>query len=728
MIIMKVDDLDIHEESKQIIRKDGIEELYPPQEEGVDDVLSGENCVFALPTASGKSLLSYLAIIKKVVEEGGKALYIVPLRALASEKVDDLKKFEQIGLDVGISMGNYDSPDPNLKDYDVIVATSEKADSLLRHNVDWLNQLNVVVADEVHLVNDRERGATLEVTLSKLKQVNPDAQIIALSATIQNSDAVSDWLDASHHKSDWRPVELKKGVYFGGRIRYTDGDEDRIENSDPVRSICIPTIENGDQCLVFVRSRRSTESVSQQMTRSVEEHLTEDEKDELNDIADELEDRSTTSVGKKLAGMIRSGTAFHNAGLNNYQRKAVENAFRNRLIKLITATPTLAAGINMPARRVVVRDYRRYDSMLGYNAPIPVMEIQQMLGRAGRPGYDDLGEAIIVAKKQNHTQELFDEYLLGESEVIVSRLATEPALRAHLLSLVATSHCDCEEEIFKFMEETFYAQNSDIWMIEDRVRKTLNLLEEEGLIEQEETIKPTNFGRRVSDLYIDPLSAVKMKEAIDSGKMGIPLSYLHTVCMTPDMYTLFASKSEISKYERKVEGVRADLFQDLPHEQGELEDYLSAFKTAMMLKDWMDEVPEDEIAQTYSIGPGDIRNKVETAEWLIHSATEIAKLYNKQKAELLKKLTKRVKHGIKEELFPLMKMEQIGRVRARELYEAGYRTPEEVEDATKRELEQISGIGDKIASKVSKKEEDRINKEKNIEDDDESNQSSLMDF
>ncbi len=179
-----------------------------------------------------------------------------------------------------------------------------------------------------------------------------------------------------------------------------------------------------------------------------------------------------------------------------------------------------------------------------------------------------------------------------------------------------------------------------------------------------------------------------------------------------------------------MEGVRADLFQDLPHEQGELEEFLSAFKTAMMLKDWMDEVPEDEIAQTYSIGPGDIRNKVETAEWLIHSAAEIAKLYNKQKADLLKKLTKRVKHGIKEELFPLMKMEQIGRVRARELYEAGYQKPKEVENATKRELEQISGIGDKIASKVSEKEETKgkIKKDKNIEEDEYSNQSSLTDF
>ncbi|MFW6144515.1 MAG: DEAD/DEAH box helicase, partial [Candidatus Natronoplasma sp.] len=395
---MNLDELEIPSEAKDVFLSQGIEELYPPQQKGVDDVLSGKNCVFAYPTASGKSFLAYLGVIKKVLEEGGKALYIVPLRALASEKYDDLQKFEEIGLKVGISMGDYDAPDPSLRKYDVIVATSEKADSLLRHNVEWLSELNCVIADEVHLVNDRERGATLEVTLSKLKQANPFAQIIALSATIQNSDVIADWLNAEHHESDWRPVELKKAVFEkeNCRIKYEDLEESELEpRGNAVKTLCLPTIEEGDQCLVFVNTRKSTEAVGRRSTSEVEDYLTEEEKEKLSEVADEIEEESNTSVGKNLAKMIRSGTAFHNAGLSNFQRKKVEGAFRDRLIKLITATPTLAAGINMPARKVVVRDCRRYDALLGYNAPIPVMEVQQMLGRAGRPGYDDVGEAVL---------------------------------------------------------------------------------------------------------------------------------------------------------------------------------------------------------------------------------------------------------------------------------------------------------------------------------------------
>ncbi|MFP4141839.1 MAG: DEAD/DEAH box helicase [Thermoplasmata archaeon] len=730
---MKVEDLDIPEKAKVVIRSDGIDELYPPQEQGVDDVLSGNNCVFAYPTASGKSLLAYLGIIKRVLEEGGKALYIVPLRALASEKLDDLRKFEEIGIDVGISMGNYDNPDPSLKDHDVIIATSEKADSLLRHNVEWLSQLNCVIADEVHLVNDRERGATLEVTLSKLKQANPTSQIIALSATIRNSDMIADWLDAEHHKSDWRPVELKKGVFHKDRVKYADGSEEEIEPKDgAVSTLSEPTIEDGAQCLVFVRSRSSTRSVSRDMTSSVEKHLTEEEKERLEEVADDIEERSNTSVGKNLADVVRNGTAFHNAGLDNYQRKKVETAFRNRLIKLITATPTLAAGINMPARKVIVRDCKRYDAMLGYNAPIPVMEIQQMLGRAGRPGFDDLGEAVLVAKKRRQVNELYDEYLLGESEAIVSRMATEPALRTHLLSLIATGHCAVEEEIYDFMEQTFYSQQSEIWSIKERVRKTLEFLKEEDLITEEGALKATRFGQRVSDLYIDPRSAVKIRKAVKSGKMGLDVSYLHTICLTPDMYNLFASKSELQKYRNKANSLRADLFEDFPHDRGELEEYLRALKTALLLQDWIEEVPEDEIADKFGIGPGDIYNKVETAEWLLHASTEIAAMFNKQKERKLAELTERVKHGIKEDLALLVEIEDVGRVRARSLYEAGYENEKDVRNARPRALRELPGIGDTLAERLSDKEfsEDKRMQEKKERKKEEasSDQSSLTDF
>ncbi len=728
---MKVDDLDIPDRAKDIIKEEGIQELYPPQEEGVEDVLASKNCVFAFPTASGKSLLAYLSIIKKVVEEGGKALYIVPLRALASEKVEDLKRFEELGLKVGISMGDYDDPDPSLKDNDVIIATSEKADSLLRHNLDWVHRLNAVIADEVHLVNDRERGATLEITLSKLKQANPDAQIVALSATIQNSWSIAEWLDAEHHKSDWRPVELKEGVYYNGSIRYVDGDEETIEDGEPIPSLCLPTIEEGDQCLVFVKSRRSSQAVSQRMSSKVKKYLSEEEREELESISEDLLERSQTSIGERLAESVKKGTAFHNAGLSNHQRKVIESAFKKRLIKLISATPTLAAGINMPARKVVVRDTRRYDGLLGYNAPIPVMEIKQMCGRAGRPGYDDLGEAILVAKKKRDSERLFEEYLLGQSEAIVSRMASEPALRAHLLALIATTHCESEEEIYEFMNQTFFVQHSEIWSIKDRVRKTLDLLEKEELVEREDDIlTATRFGKRVSNLYIDPLSAINIRDAVQSGKMGINLSYLHTICQTPDMYTLFIKKEELSKYERRLDSVRADLFESVPHDRGEKEAFLAAFKTALMLQDWINEVSEKELNEKYGVGPGDIYNKVETSEWLLHSAAEIAEMFDVRKEEKLRKLTARVKHGIKEELMPLMEMEQIGRVRARTLFNAGYKTTDDVRAAAEKEIEDLSGLGRKLAKKITEEGEKRdkkVDKERN-EREESSTQVSLSDF
>src|SRR5205823_4979598 len=168
---MQVADLGLDPRVVEVLKGQGIEELYPPQVDAIGPALLGENLVLAIPTASGKSLVAYLAILASVLRKG-KALYIVPLRALAAEKYEDLEKF------------------------DVIVATSERADSLLRHRTNWLQQLSVVVADEVHLINDADRGPTLEVTLAKLRQVNPRAQVLALSATIKNSDQLAKWLEA----------------------------------------------------------------------------------------------------------------------------------------------------------------------------------------------------------------------------------------------------------------------------------------------------------------------------------------------------------------------------------------------------------------------------------------------------------------------------------------------------------------------------------------------------
>ncbi|MFB6093210.1 MAG: DEAD/DEAH box helicase, partial [Haloquadratum sp.] len=227
------------------LRGEGIEELYPPQAEAVEaGVTRGESLVASVPTASGKTLIAELAMLSSVAR-GGTALYIVPLRALASEKKAEFERWEEYGIDVGVSTGNYDSDGEWLASRDVVVATSEKVDSLVRNGAGWIDDLSCVVADEVHLVDDAERGPTLEVTLGKLRTLNPGLQVVALSATVGNADVVAEWLDAELVESTWRPIDLRTGVHYGNAITFADGSQREV----PVESGGRPTAALVDDAL-----------------------------------------------------------------------------------------------------------------------------------------------------------------------------------------------------------------------------------------------------------------------------------------------------------------------------------------------------------------------------------------------------------------------------------------------------------------------------------------------
>ncbi|HWM50205.1 MAG TPA: DEAD/DEAH box helicase, partial [Thermoplasmata archaeon] len=448
---MRVSDLGVDPRIVEVLKGQGIEELYPPQADAIGPALLGENLVLAIPTASGKSLVAYLAILASVLR-GGKALYIVALRALASEKYEDLKEFESLGIKVGISVGDYDSVDPTLEKFDVIVATSERADSLLRHRSNWLQRLTVVVADEVHLINDADRGPTLEITLAKLRQVNPKAQVLALSATIKNSDQLAKWLEAEHVKSEWRPVPLKEGVYHDGLVHFVDQTVHEVKGGeDDLAGLVVDIMASGGQALVFVSTRRSTEALAKALGSQVKQELTDKNRDQLQKIAASLAaaQDEPTSMAARLAKCIGNGVAFHNAGLTNSQRSIVEKEFKKGRIAAIVATPTLSSGINLPARRVIIRDLNRYDVNFGL-APISVLEIKQMCGRAGRPKYDKYGEAILFAKDLDEIDDLMDRYFRSEPEAIESKLGSEPALRMHVLASVATGHVGTEEDLLAF--------------------------------------------------------------------------------------------------------------------------------------------------------------------------------------------------------------------------------------------------------------------------------------
>ncbi|MGQ0797755.1 MAG: DEAD/DEAH box helicase [Methanobacteriota archaeon] len=692
---MKVADLGLDPRIVEILKGQGIEELYPPQAEAIGPALLGENLVLAIPTASGKSLVAYLAILASVLK-GGKALYIVPLRALAAEKFEDLKAFDRLGIKVGISVGDYDSPDPTLERFDVIVATSERADSLLRHRTSWLQQLTVVVADEVHLINDGDRGPTLEVTLAKLRQVNPRAQVLALSATIKNSDELARWLEAEHVKSEWRPVPLKQGVYYDGIVHFMDGavQEVRVEGDD-LSGLVTDIMTTGGQALVFVNTRRSTEGLAKALSKDIRRQLTEKDLDALKKIADALvrgQDEAT-SMAARLGKCIEGGAAFHNAGLTNDQRGLVEKEFRKGRIRCIVATPTLAMGVNTPARRVVVRDLNRFDVNLGLS-PIPVLEVKQMCGRAGRPRYDPYGEAILVAKDEDEVDPLMQEYFLAEPEAIESKLGSEPALRMHVLASIATNHATTEDELFAFFNRTFFAFTGDVYAIRGKVLAVLDFLKKVEFIGRRDgDLRATLFGKRTSDLYIDPLSAVKLRAALREERED-PFFLLWAACSTPDMPKLYLRRGDYAWVEQKIEQ------EDLAFPVEDYDFFLAEVKTATLLDDWMTERTEDEVTKKFGVGPGDIRRLTDQAEWLLHSMGELGRLFDKKKVRPLTRLTIRVRYGVREELLELVSLRGVGRVRARALYQRGYRTLRDVQKVEANELARIPSIGPAVAKRI----------------------------
>ena len=704
---MKLEELSLNNEIIDILREHEISELYPPQAEALPYALKGENMVLSIPTASGKSLVAYLAIVHRLIHEGGKALYVVPLKALAREKYEELQLFEKLGLKVGISTGDLDDSDPRLARFDIIVCTSEKADSLLRHRVNWMTKIKVLVIDEIHLIHDPSRGPTLEVIISHFKALNPKTQIIALSATIKNATELSIWLNGKLIQSDWRPVPLKEGVCLRNEVKYDDGKTVNIEGSErkSLERLVEDSIKSGGQALVFVNTRRSTVSVANKLATIIEKNLSKKDKGNLEKLLSSTKKElpELTSVDKKLFSCLEKGVAFHNAGLSSVQRRTVEQSFKERIIKCIVATPTLAAGVNIPAQRVIIRDLWRYDPNFGMH-PIPILEYKQQAGRAGRPRYDKFGDAITIAKNEEQKEEIFNNYILGDTEPIFSKLGNQSALRMHLLSAIATNFVDSMDGIYKFIDSTFYAYQSDTFALKDQINEAIDFLIGNGFIERinNDRFMSTLFGNRTSSLYIDPLSALLLKKALEKScdKEPSALSFIHAVCSTPDVRSLYLRSGD-TWVEEKAEQFRSDFLLELPLVSNEeYEWFLSDLKTASLIEDWIEEIHEDRIITKYNVGPGDIHNIVEMAQWLLHAAREFARMYNFDCVSDLSDLILRVQYGCKKELLNLVSLKNIGRVRARALYNEGFKTIGDLRGVPLKRIAEVKTIGEGVAKNI----------------------------
>jgi len=675
-------------------------------------VLNGNNLLMSVPTAAGKTFIAELIMVKSLLLHGGRCLYVVPLKALASEKYDDFKKkYSPLGIRVGMATGDYGESDKNLNRCQILIATSEKVDSLLRSRAKWIiNNLRTVVLDEIHFINDGQRGPTLEILTARIRQLNKETQIIALSATVRNAEEIASWLDAELVHSDWRPIPLREGVYFNSKIQFINAPSRKITEDphDDLGKLTLDTLRGQGQVLVFVNSRRSAQAASRQLCPTVAKTLLPEEKTALRKLSKEAvgSEGSATKICRKLGETLLHGAAFHHAGLKPKQRKLVEEYFKKNLIKVICSTPTLAAGVNLPARRAVIRDCKRFESGLGMSY-IPTSEYKQCAGRAGRPQYDEYGEAVLMAKSISESRVMMDKYVLASPDPVFSKLGQEGALRIHILSSIAGGYVHDVNDTFDFLSHTFLAHQRQGENLIDLIGQVFEFLEGEGFIEKSGfRFFATAFGQATSRLYIDPLSAIIVRNGLEKIHQGKPFSaagILHLTCCCPDSPLLHIGKRDVDTVEAFASQYQDEIImtlEDIPH-LDDVSTHMSMMKTTFMLFRWIEEDREDVLCDTFNIGPGDVYRITESARWLIYAMTVFAALFEfKRMSFQLDEVKSRIQYGIKEELIPLAKLKGVGRVRARNLLKKGYRSPTDLRHLDQETLAAIPQIGKALAKEL----------------------------
>lgn len=542
---------------------------------------------------------------------------------------------------------------------------------------------------------------------------------------------------------------------------------------DPTVNLCKDAASQNRQTLVFCSSKRGAESQAEKVAQSNKEvllHLERLAKEILSTLS------TPTKQCKRLALCIKKGVAFHHSGLAGKQRELIENAFREGNLHTICSTPTLAAGLDLPAFRVIIRDYKRFGKR--GMSPIQVLEYKQMAGRAGRPLPDmstSWGESVLLATDNSHREELHQQYVQGEVEPIYSKLAVEPVLRTYLLSLISTEMITSIQEAYDFFNETFYAhQFGDVKKLQLTIRRMIALLVEWNMIttndsefekpttteslfqsakevfakEQQETsaqLQATMLGRRVSEMYLDPLTAFILVDALQEAHKKVrpkeneeqTVELIHLVTCALEMQPLIRATTKDEEYMYSFLEEHTLLIDEAKFYVWRQDDFEDTIKTTMFLLNWINEKSEDELMERFGVLPGEISYKQHNADWLLYACEELARISNfKELLHIIKHLRLRVKHGVKSELTTLLRFKGVGRTRARALFLAHIRDVSAVKKISFSELSSCVGIalakkmkeevGITVSDAQEEQEKERLREQKSFVKD--SFQKGLFEF
>lgn len=644
------------------------------------------NYIISIPTASGKTVLGILPALKTILN-GGKAIYAAPLLSIQNEKVKEFKAFEEHGIKVGKHPSNSD----------LSVMVFESFDALTRFSWNVLREVDTLIIDEFHMIGEYSRGPTLESAITRAKIINPSLRIIALSATLKNIDEIEQWLDGKTVEHNYRPVPLNKEVL--------DAEMFNTKNkNDVIVKIVEKAIEDNSQALSFVSTRRFTESLATYVAKKIDKKTTKEQKQKFKQVADKLlevpkkKGSLPTTTCLKLAEAAEKGVVFHHAGLFNEQKEIIEDEFRKGNILMITATPSLMYGVNLPSKYVVIRDHTRWTS----NGPasIPVFDYEQMSGRAGRPQYDDVGYSYLVAKTMDEAFDLEARYVNGEIELTNSKLIdNKDAIYKQIIAQIASSLSKNLDDLNDFFGKTLYgfqmknnlsmsmfAQDSLNWELES----ALEFLLQNGIIRATpEGLKTTDFGNLIAKSNYAVETAVKIKEYVSTMEKLNPAEMIYALAETPDL-PLISFKGRKSKDPVRDKLSECCLFAvDIGNPEA----------TAVSLIEWIDERNEYEIENAYNVYSASTRRSAYEASRLVKFAKNTLEvLGNYSNLKDMDYLSARLYYGVKEDIIPLVVgVKRLGRKRARLLMKT---FGDNLSEASEKDLQKVEGIGPKLADKV----------------------------
>lgn len=673
------------------------------------------NLVYSAPTSAGKTLVAEILAIKTVLEMKKKVLFVLPFVSVVREKMFYFQDIlSSSGVRVEGFMGSYNPPG-GFSSVNIAICTMEKANSVINRLLEEkrLEEIGAVVIDEMHLLSDSSRGYQLELLLTKLKYMtqrddNINIQIIGMSATLPNLDLLAKWLDAELFITNFRPVPLKEQCHCNGEIydtnltmlRKLDKIEELEMDTDNILQLCLETIFDSCSVLIFCPTKKWCESLSQQIAMAFwkicnsKTELSQKLLKQLNGelILEVLEQLRGSPVGldKHLECVISFAVSFHHAGLTMDERDIIEGAFKRNVIRVLVATSTLSSGVNLPARRVIIR------TPIFHGKSIDPLTYRQMIGRAGRMGRDSSGESLLICQKNDYA--IAKELMSAKLPPIESCLEGSGRLKRAILEIIASEVASAPSDIAIFAASTLLAANSDM---SSPIEDTIEFLIENEFVRLQmldvgsSKYFPTPLGKACLSSSMPPEEGLLLFAELQKARQCFVLDtelhiiYLvtpYSVCNqlpTIDWISYLEMWEKLSASMKRVgELVGVSDFYLVSQARGKIQVNSSKsyhrlqihkrFYTALALQDLVSEVPLNEVAKKFNCNRGLLQSLQQSASSFAGMVTTFSRQLGWSSVEILvSQFQDRLQFGVSRDLLDLMKLPVLDAPKARALYNNG---------------------------------------------------------